>query len=381
MDLRNTIDDESVQFTIRRDHLIYDKIKDMSQNKIISLIEMGLRAEKIIETKMGVEDGYQEIMNILSNKLDKKLDMVLVAKEDNSLLLSMNTQKGKLAERKVFESLTEFLPDAEIEDTGYKPGKGDIIIRYLDVCIMLEIKNYSKNVPSSEKDKFHRDLLASEEYNAGIMMSCCSGICNTTNIAQGIAYRQLGNKFAVYLSNAGFSCTERLVWAILFIVTLQQYCTVTSDMEINPHRVAAYVSGKLAQIESCVTEITDMQGLLDNHKINMIKTLNNGVSALEISITFLRKRLQSVVNDFRLLHVKKVMNDDMSILQLDSAKAQKNRLENLSLLELKRVAKSMKLKKYSQMNKTDIIAFLKKSRKEKLAKNQITKEKKEKEKK
>jgi hypothetical protein len=266
----------------------------------------------------------------------------------------------------IFETLMKFLPNAEIEDVGYKPGKGDIIIRYLNVSIMVEIKNYSKNVPSSEKYKFHRDLLRSAEYDAGIMMSCCSGICNTSNIIQGISYKQIGNKFAVYLSNTGFDCTDRLIWAILFIVAIQQYCAKSSDENTKKHyhKITAYVSGKLEQLKNCIIEITNMQKILDNHKINMLKTINNGISAMEISITFLKKRLQFIINDFTLLHTKNIMNDDLSILQLDSEKAQENRLENFTLVKLKRVAKNMKLKKYSHMNKIELIEFLKENSEE-----------------
>ena len=36
---------------------------------------------------------------------------------------------------------------------------------------MIEIKNYSTNIPRTEKDKFHKDLIQNT-YDAGLLMSC-----------------------------------------------------------------------------------------------------------------------------------------------------------------------------------------------------------------
>ena len=48
-------------------------------------------------------------------------------------------------------------PSADIEDTHNIPHRGDFIMRLNEITMMIETKNYSRNVQKSEVDKFYRD--------------------------------------------------------------------------------------------------------------------------------------------------------------------------------------------------------------------------------
>jgi hypothetical protein len=47
-----------------------------------------------------------------------------------------------------------------------------------DINMMIEVKNYDKNVNKTEINKFHRDMKNNEEYTCGVLLSLKSGICN-----------------------------------------------------------------------------------------------------------------------------------------------------------------------------------------------------------
>ena len=70
-------------------------------------------------------------------------------------------------------------PKAEIEDTHKVPGRGDFILREEDFVMMIETKNYSKNVQKSEVDKFYRDVdnSANSDVKCAVFVSLYTGIC------------------------------------------------------------------------------------------------------------------------------------------------------------------------------------------------------------
>ena len=97
----------------------------------------------------------------------------LVMRGENS------TIKGQDGETYMLNQLTMMFPSWEIEDTHSDPGRGDFLLRDNGLTIMVENKNYSKNVQKSEVDKFYRDIdnPANSDINCAIMVSMNTGIC------------------------------------------------------------------------------------------------------------------------------------------------------------------------------------------------------------
>ena len=75
---------------------------------------------------------------------------------------------------------------SSVEITAHKPHKGDMIAEYQGRRILVDSKNYApgRTVPSSEIDKFKRDLEASGGCDGGILVSLGGGFA-------GMARRQL----------------------------------------------------------------------------------------------------------------------------------------------------------------------------------------------
>ena len=90
-----------------------------------------------------------------------------------------STIKGKDSEEEVFTMLNKMFPTAIIEDTHTIPGRGDFILRFDNLVMMVETKNYTRNVQKSEVDKFYRDMESpsNSDIQCGILISMNCGIC------------------------------------------------------------------------------------------------------------------------------------------------------------------------------------------------------------
>jgi len=134
-----------------------------------------------------VEQRYAERMlvmdknhqDILTKQHEKQEDIrnayeLRLSRQQNSSL------KGKDGEFIVYEKLNMLFPNADIEDTHSKPHRGDFIVCQEDMVMMIETKNYSRNVQKSEIDKFYNDIdnPSNSDIQCGVFISLNTGICN-----------------------------------------------------------------------------------------------------------------------------------------------------------------------------------------------------------
>lgn len=89
-----------------------------------------------------------------------------------------STIRGQEGETELFATLNRLFPTALIEDTHTIPGRGDFILQIDGLTMMLENKNYTRNVQKSEVDKFYRDMESSSnsDLQCGVLISMNCGI-------------------------------------------------------------------------------------------------------------------------------------------------------------------------------------------------------------
>ena len=155
----------------------------------------------------------------VSTKLSTVKDELLVNKTTNERLYSEMSEflhkykassqfKGQYSEHMLETILTEMFPTASIENTTAHTASGDFMIHregYQD--ILIENKNYERNVDLDEIKKFIRDVNHKE--CSGIMMSQLSGIVSKPNF-----FIEIHNgKVLIYLHKVFFS-KEQIKMAI-----------------------------------------------------------------------------------------------------------------------------------------------------------------------
>lgn len=126
----------------------------------------------------------------------------LLKKMENS------SSKGKISENILYNIITPLYPTAEILSVGTTKETGDIILNRNDKPkILLENKNYDRNIGADEVKKFLRDI---ETQNcSGIMISQHSGIANKENYQ----IESYNGNIVIYLHNVEYQ-PERIKVAV-----------------------------------------------------------------------------------------------------------------------------------------------------------------------
>lgn len=157
---------ESLTAQIERHHVHMHKLSSEYDDR---------REKKLDEQR----DYYESKMKGLEGKVEemrKEKDAVI---ERFSQYTHNSSIRGRDGEEWVYGQLNMTFPKADIEDTHTQPGRGDFILREEGITMMVEAKNYSRNVQKAEIDKFYRDI----DSPANSDIQCATFVSLKTGIA------------------------------------------------------------------------------------------------------------------------------------------------------------------------------------------------------
>lgn len=179
--IKNSVNKESLEKFVSELDEKFTKTLVNSQtmmNTLITSSEQRLDT-RISDIRTTTEQKFSEIKDIstLNNGSQSQLQTTisdLLKKMENS------SSKGKISENLLYNIITPLYPTAEINSVGTTKETGDIMMYRKDKpTILVENKNYDKNVSGDEVKKFIRDI---ETQNCcGIMLAQHSGIANKEN--------------------------------------------------------------------------------------------------------------------------------------------------------------------------------------------------------
>ena len=123
------------------------------------------------------EDKWNTKMDKLRSDYENKLTTEKLEKENYIIRAQNSTLKGQVGEKCILHELNRRFPKADIEDTHKKKGRGDFVLKENAFGMLIEIKNYTKNVPKNEIDKFYKDMNTNHDIQCGVLISLESGVC------------------------------------------------------------------------------------------------------------------------------------------------------------------------------------------------------------
>ena len=175
------------------------QVKDLTETNNNLLSKMNKLSSEIEEryAKRMIELGKQH-QTILINQQQKLEDMR--ADYESRLSRQQNSSlKGKDGEGYVLGRLNMLFPTADIEDTHTIPHRGDFVVRDADMTMMIETKNYSRNVQKAEIDKFYNDINnpANSDVQCALFVSLNTGICNR----EDFQFEIIDNKPVLFIHN------------------------------------------------------------------------------------------------------------------------------------------------------------------------------------
>ena len=150
------------------------KIEDLRQkNQTIfkeTVVDYTLKIEELIDKN---EEKIEKIRDGYEKRLEKEREI----REESIKRKSNSTIKGQDGENFLYFELNSRFPSAEVIDTHKETGRGDFIMKENGLSILVEAKNYKKNVTKPEIIKFYRDIDNNKDIDCGLFLSLESGVC------------------------------------------------------------------------------------------------------------------------------------------------------------------------------------------------------------
>lgn len=180
---------------------IIQKTNEHSHTDVLDKFQLLLKQENenLLQNTMN-KDAITLCFQNMENKLMKFEEINAISKNIHVLTQKMvdfssnSSQKGKISENMLYDVLLSLFPCDIVEYTGKTDNSGDFIIKRKNKCdLLIENKFYQHNVPYSEVEKFHSDII--NQNMSGIFISQKYGISNKNNFEIDI----MKDNFLVYI--------------------------------------------------------------------------------------------------------------------------------------------------------------------------------------
>ena len=191
---------------------------------------------------------------------------------------TVSTYKGQDGESLLIGEITMLFPKAELEDTSQEPGRGDIIMRQDDFVMMIESKNYKKNVQKSEIDKFYRDLErdTNGDIQCAVFVSLNTGIC----CRDDFAFEVINKKPVIFIHNA-----RQSMHSIKLAVNLFQNILICNTVDITDKNNVSQLKNIASNIKRSFTK---QKKALDKYHGEQM----SNIAGMETTMVELYKTLQ-----------------------------------------------------------------------------------------
>ncbi|MDA0758528.1 MAG: hypothetical protein O3C01_07695 [Bacteroidetes bacterium] len=265
---------------------LHDELNSLKENKNSEI-------EKAVNQSVSANaSANAEFIQHLKEQIDSLKEEIDSLKEERNIILSdfvkdntcSSYESGVIGETEMLIILQSG-PWDEVIATNKKDHSGDFMIRYKGNKYIIDVKNYSDNVPGNEVRKLAKDI-DTNSCDGGAIISLKSGIYNpNTNMItkDNIHHITVSGKKTLLLSNAS-SLNKDFINSIL----LSLYCETTSEnntMVTENCKREIVISIKKMEREldsekkSFQQKITRKQNDLDNLK-NTLKEIINGFDEL-----------------------------------------------------------------------------------------------------
>lgn len=215
-----------------------DNIKNILDNfkdKIINL-----NSENINNYDRKTINIVSDLQKVVSNTLDahtinqkiNSIDSVITSLHANFSGANSSSKKGEVTENILYNNLISTFPSSEILNTSLIPNSGDILIKKENhPDILIDSKNFKRNVPKIDLDKFYKDCKSNN--SSGILCNLNSGIANRENfqldIQDGRAYVFLSNH---EFNNSYFQAAVKMIYQFHDIIKDKKTDNIEIDNEL-----------------------------------------------------------------------------------------------------------------------------------------------------
>jgi hypothetical protein len=171
-------------------------------------IEMENFNTKLMSSLNEKEENYRSREDTLRKDYEERLTLERNKNSKLQMIDNNSSRKGKEGEEETEKLLNRLFPKAEIVKCSSESKRGDFNILLGNMNMMVDVKNYKKNVQKTEIDKFHRDMKENPEYTCGVLLSLESGVCNKEDMSLEVC----NERPIIYIHNF-LEDTKKMIYA------------------------------------------------------------------------------------------------------------------------------------------------------------------------
>jgi hypothetical protein len=204
--------------------------------------------------------------------------------------------KGELTEEAIFQSYEKHFNDDSFEDVSSKGKYSDILatINPENLPVLIETKDYKNSVPSSQVDKFWRDMEA-RDAKYGIFISMRSKIAK---ISGCITIKRNLSRTAIFVVNHQLDYSGH-IFAFYVIKKLVEIESLKKqDLSITEvDACLTKIHSLLMDIKSTSASLTKINSIADSLKTKTIKDLDEIISLIRVYDLKFKEQIQSAIEE------------------------------------------------------------------------------------
>jgi hypothetical protein len=290
-----------------------DKAVAKAQEVIVSLKAQLARAEQefLCKHRTVTEDALKaekEKMQLLINEKERQNQLSRETFEKATALIGGLTtgksmsQIGKEGELTFAELAATFndFQGFELIDKHSESKKGDYHLRFEEFDVLVDAKNYKNNVPSKEREKIKKDLIANSHIHFAWLISLNTDI--DTCKKSPVTYELVDGRYVVYVNNLlQYNNPQqflRILWSNckeLKRLIMDEETVLEDDDNGVGEELREYkkrcgqqvdkIRGYIKSIREINATINNLKKLLDNMQMSMSDTLSEDTQAIVGGLT------------------------------------------------------------------------------------------------
>jgi hypothetical protein len=246
-----------ISYDTESDTVLVDMVRDISKH-----VDDGM--DRIISSNTG-NSGMSMLLEPIMNRFDHFSNSI----EKLTNITAVSNLKGKLGEDIVSQNIARVFPDIELCNVSGHACEGDYHFMS-SPPILIEIKTYSRNVPTKEIDKMKRDMRV--QGMSGVLLSTTSGITGYRELS----WEYVDEYMLVIVPNTGLNINAG-VYGIMFMMALQKLNdNMSKDVSrYNIENMLVVIAEDLDKLESSYMKISRVRDSLLEMKISYNRSIES----------------------------------------------------------------------------------------------------------
>jgi hypothetical protein len=250
-----------------------------------SVTEEALKAEK---EKMQLLINEKERQNQLTRDTFEKAT-ALIGGLTSGKSMSQIGKEGELTFAELAATFNDF-QGFELIDKHSESKKGDYHLRFEEFDVLVDAKNYKNNVPSKEREKIKKDLIANSHIHFAWLISLNTDI--DTCKKSPVTYELVDGRYVVYVNNLlQYNNPQqflRILWSNckeLKRLIMDEASDKEEDNGVEEYKKRCgqqvdKIRGYIKSIREINATINNLKKLLDNMQMSMSDTLSEDTQAI-----------------------------------------------------------------------------------------------------